>query len=330
MYDPFTDIRLWYNMLDAEQNFGMVALQPGMDRLKVKLSGSSTEWADATELGTGLVTGQIESVKVQHDEGWLYLRVKLKEFDDWDFSETGLCVALDVLDPGRGNFSLPAPLDVKSGNGLEVAMLFQNGHARLVQTDSFRLWTPYRVPYSVTPRLTAAEPYVLEAEDNPEAWVEPVVETNRRRVGRDGNVYQERIYPLNPMPRGSLQAGAEYNDLAVWNVDSVAGVLEIRWPWLLAGFVGPHQRRVLQADESGRNSSEVSEGVAVAVALFEPGGTPLALWPRAGDKVEPELAGRYTWQDWGPEGITYHSRLKPVYYEMQQKFAELETYIESQ
>jgi len=330
MYDPWDDRRLWYNQYDPEKNYGMFALLPGKDGPDCTLSGNDAEWADADTRPGGCVKAndsapEIASVKVMHDEGFLFLRVQLNGFDDWEFVKTGLYLGLDVLDPARGNTCWPGPLSLTSDTGLEEVISFAAGKARLWQTETFRFWDPYRVPWSEQPQIAEVQPHILEAEANRWAWFEPVVETNRRRVGRDGAVYPSRSWELNPLPRGSLKPGPAYNDLAVWNVSPQSGEVEIRIPWILMGFVGPHQMRVLQAKADGTNGSEVSTGVGLAVALTTDTGSALAMWPGAdGEKVTTSASGRYAWPEWKVEDIKYHSRLKPVYSALKDLFGRID------
>ena len=182
------------------------------------------------------------------------------------------------------------------------------------------------MPNSPTMRHGEVQPHILEEEDNRWLWFEPVLETNRRRVGRDGTVYEAKSWNLNPLPRGSLVAGADYNDMAVWNISPESGVVEIRMPWILLGFVGPHQMRVIQADpETEANSSEISTGVGLAIVMASADGSITAAWPGLTDSlVTTSVAGRYAWDEWGEDDITYHSRLKPVYYSMQRLFMGLD------
>jgi hypothetical protein len=209
--------------------------------------------------------------------------------------------------------------------GLEEVVSFAAGEARLWQTETFRFWEPYRVPYSTRPRIAEVLPHVLEAEANRWVWFEPVVETNRRRVGRDGRVYEHKTWPLNPLPKGTLEPGPTYSDLAVWNVSPQSGVVEVRMPWILLGFVGPHQMRVLQAKEDGNNGSEVSEGVGLSIVVATSSGGDLTVWPgRDGLTVKTSVSGHYSWEEWGVEDIAYHSRLKPAYHAMQETFGQLD------
>ncbi len=128
------------------------------------------------------------------------------------------------------------------------------------------------------------------------------MEVNRRRVGKDGAVYEPKFWEINPLPRGSLVQGPGYSDLALWNVSPQAGVVEIRMPWILLGFVGPHQMRVLQAKEDGTNGSVVSPGVGLSVVLSSATGAPLCAWPGLADQtVTTSAAGRYTWKEWTVE-----------------------------
>jgi hypothetical protein len=327
MYNPFMDRRLWFNFYDPEENYGMLALHPGANGDNNTLSGNNAEWANAKVLpgaGVPLADGAptVAGVDIMHDEGFLHVRVRFNNLDDINCLKHGLYLGFDVLGDELGNTCWPGPLNLKSDRGLEEVVTVSNNEARLWQTESFRFWEPYRVPYSSKPRISEVYPFITEAEANRWAWYEPVVETNRRRVGRDGTVYEAQSFALNPLPRGSLVQGREdYNDQAVWNADLASGVIEVRMPYILLGLVGPHQMRVLQAGEDMANSSVVTDGIGVAVVLTDDKGTALSAWPGCdGDTVTTSVSGRYSWPEWTEKDIKYHTRIKPVYRSLQNLF----------
>ncbi len=331
MYDPYMDRRLWFNFYDPEENYGMIALHPGANGPNNTLSNNAEEWASAQTLpgeNAALADGAptIAGVDVMHDEGFLHLRVRFEDYNDMEFLTHGLYLGLDVLDPERGNTSWPGPLSLDSDTGLEEVITFTNNEARLWQTESFRYWEPYRAPYTAKPRISEVYPFVLSSETNRWGWFEPVVETNRRRVGRDGSVYEAKSFELNPLPKGNLVPGSPgYNDQAIWNVDPANGVLELRMPYILLGFVGPHQMRVMQAGEDMSNSSEVSTGVGISLVITGDTGDEQAVWPGFADgTVLTSLSGRYAWPEWTEQDIEYHSRTKPVYHALQDIFSSTE------
>jgi hypothetical protein len=300
-YNPWDDRRLWYNFYDPEENYGVMAIEPGAEGPNNTLSGNDAEWADADQRPGECVPAEpdgpcVDSVELMHDEGFLHLRIQLSDYSDWEFAD----------------------------HGLEEVISINHGEARLWQTESFRFWEPFRSPSSRTIRYAEVLPHQLEAESNRWLWFEPIVETNRQRVGRDGTVYDSKSFKLNPLPRGSLVPGPGYNSQAVWNVTPGSDVVELRIPWILLGFVGPHQMRVIQADETGANSSEVSEGVGVAVVLTSATGEIDAAWPgKEDDTILTSLSGRYSWDEWGEDSLTYHTRLRPLYWALQKTFSSL-------
>ena len=336
-YDPWDDRRVWYNLYDPEKNYGMLAYLPGANGPNNTLSGNDAEWVNASRRpGASVAVAPnaptVEAVDVMYDEGYLHLRLKLADFNDWDFADSGLYLGFDVLGesaamPGedRGNTMWPGPLNLESDTGLEEVISFASGDARLWQTETFRFWTSYPVPWSDQPQIAEIQPHILELETNRWQWFEPEVEVNRRRVGRDGSVYPPRYWAMNPLPKGSLQAGTNYNDNAIWNVIPESGVIELRVPWILLGFVGPHQMRVLQAAEDGTNASEVSAGVGLAVVLAESTGNVIAAWPGLQDNVvATSQSGRYSWPEWTAADLKYHTRLKPAYFAMQDVYATVD------
>ncbi|MCH7471623.1 hypothetical protein IIA79_01535 [bacterium] len=327
MYHPLEETRFWYNPLDPAGSFGMLAIRPGSKGPLCTLTGNEEEWRAASRrYGTSVGNDvDISSVLVQHDEGYLYLRVELEHFADWNFEDHALYIGLDVLGSERGNTSWPFPLSLTSDRGLENLVVIQSGEARFLKTESFRFWEPQSATGLNEPPIAAATPYRLTAESNPRAWVEPVLQTNNRLVGRGGAVHKAQVWPVNPLSSGSLIPGPGYNEHAMWNATPASGCVELRLPWALCGFLAPHKRWVLQSTRSRKAGSEVSEGVGLAVVLADRWGREAAVWPGLrGSTVTTSRSGRYTWKTWKAEDIGYHSRLKPVYYEMREVFAEIQ------
>ncbi|MEZ5336990.1 MAG: hypothetical protein R3F46_01895 [bacterium] len=345
-YDPWDDRRLWYNPYDPEENYGMVALLPGEGGPNCTLSGNADEWTDVPELpGESVPIASnapvISSVQATHDEGWFTLRIAIDNFQDWEFRDTELSIGYDVLDRSAGNFAWPGPLKFVSDTGLETVVQLKSGKAYMYQCETWRYWRPFNDDVSKSVSLAEAKPHYLQMEENRWSWFEPWVETNIYRIGRDGTFFPSQSFKLNPLPRGSLIAGdPHYSQQAVWNSSPESGVVEIRMPWILLGFVGPHQRRVLQSDpdDPSKNSSAVTDGIGIGLALTSSRGEQLAVWPGMDvydyDDPEAELSsqfdgwnriltsrsGIYSWEEWGTEDILYHSRLKPIYYAMRDIF----------
>jgi hypothetical protein len=349
-YDPWMDRRLWYNQYDPEENYGMIALLPGEGGPNNTLSGNTDEWLDATELPGESVpiaadAPVISSVKAMHDEGWFHLRIEIDNFDDWEFENSELSIGFDILDRLSGNFAWPGPLKYLSDSGLESVVNIKTGNAYLLQTETWRFWRPFNDDVSKSISLGEAKPHYLQMEENRWAWFEPWVETNIYRIGKDGTFFPAQSHKLNPLPRGSLVEGDPlYSQQGVWNSSSSSGVVEIRMPWILLGFVGPHQRRVLQSDidNPSQNSSVVTEGIGVALALTGARGDQLAVWPGMDvydaddqnsilsaqfdgwNRILTSRSGLYTWEEWGVEDISYHGRVKPIYYTLRDLYGRIE------
>lgn len=349
-YDPWDDRRLWYNQYDPEENYGMIALLPGEGGPNNTLSGNDAEWEDVSVLpGDSVAVADnapvITSVKAMHDEGWFHLRIRLDNFDDWDFDKTELSIGYDILDRLGGNFAWPGPLKFLSDSGLETVVQIKSGQAYMYQTETWRFWRPFNDEVSKSISLGEAKPHYLQMEENRWSWFEPWVETNIYRLGRDGTFFPSQSFKLNPLPRGTLIEGQpRYTQQAIWNSDPDSKVVEIRMPWILLGFVGPHQRRVLQSDidEPSKNSSVVTDGIGVGLAMSSARGDALAVWPGMDvydaddpnsilssqfdgwNRILTSKSGIYTWDEWGVEDIRYHGRIKPIYYAMRDLFGSIE------
>lgn len=311
-YNPGDESRLWFNLLDPEQNFGLLALEP-KNHTPITLSGNLTEWAQATQLTPVGNTSAVEPLEVwaTHDEGYFYLRMDLQDYDDWQFENHSLYIGLNVAGDGFGNTSFPFPLHHESEQGIELMLVFSNGQARLMQSSTFRFWPPLK---AWAPNILAQQAQAKQIA-NRAGWILPQVQTNSPVLGSSGQVIQAQAWPLNPLRRGSLVAGDSFDSQAIWNVNADTEMLELRLPWMLAGFIAPHRKRVLEISEDGSAGYSISEGIGVSFALGDPQGN---IYLSGETK-------KYTWDEWRRDGINFVERLKPAYYSLKEAYGSFPT-----
>src|SRR4030095_10117086 len=122
----------------------------------------------------------LRGLSVTSDEAYLYIRLDVDSLDadgdgDPDWGEVVYLIGIDTYDVRRGDHRLPITEKTGSPAGLEFVVL-------LAGKDSSRL--PVATPYD-TQANRHQRPYASK-ENADGRFMEMRVETNRRRVGRDG------------------------------------------------------------------------------------------------------------------------------------------------
>ncbi len=285
--------RLWHNVEDAEQNYGLLGEYAGSAEGTPEPGGEAAAWGALPELARGdsLV------LRVGADPSYLYLALAGRP----GFDSTRYVVGIDTYRRDRGQFRLPGVPG--SGNvGYEFALVVND------TSDAQLLVAPWYNPY-LGPRKRMG-PTGLDRFYNEAATVDVArrdgafdslfVTTNRWRIGRDGRTYQAR-----GVNRGRLRYGrTAESTLADWYVDRVEGLVEVRIPWGLLNVTDPSSRAVMaRYHRDGAFETAVTDGFRFdVVALDRVSGAVIArLWPER----------TYAWLTW--EVPAWHERLKPAY-----------------
>ena len=274
--------RLWHNVMDAEQNYGLLGLYAG-DTTRPEPGGNPARWRALAILAESAGT----RLRVGSDAAYLYLAIE----SPLGIDATRWVIGIDTDRPGRVEFEL---------------VLTDTNSAQLLVTPTYN---PYLGP------RPGMRPTDLDAFYNRRAAIDArpsggaavfdslFVVTNRFRVARDG-----RTFPARGVNRGRLRYGrAAQSTLADWFWDRAAGVIEVRVPWGLLNVTDPSSRTVLaRVRDPGPFGTEVTDGFRFQVAATRREGAVVA-------RLAPEQP--YVWATW--EAPVWHQRLKPAYYAMQ-------------
>lgn len=314
---PLDRTRLWHNMMDAEQNYGIWAMVAGDTATRPVLGGDVARWRSLTLTEDG-DAGQI---RVGGDASWLYIAVELPGMAGRSFpwGAEGLQIALDTYRRDLGQRVLSSGVRARD-IGFEFLV-------DLVGPDSGSLRiTPDYDPYRPIPGAREfgddrAVYYRRPASSRRRAdgvWDSMDVVTNRGRFGRDGT-----FYPARGVDRGLLRHGTEAaSSLSDWWYDEGAGMLEIRLPWGLLNVTDPSTRTVLHdSTRAGDFGVTTTTGVLIGAVRYARAGGPRAL------AATPSLSGvwlraqfhPWLWPAW--ETPVYHARLKPLYDAMREVWA---------
>jgi hypothetical protein len=277
---PAERTRLWHNVMDAEQNYGLLGLYAG-DTARPEPGSDPARWRALVALAESAGT----RLRVGSDAAYLYLALE----SPLGMDATRWAVGIDTDRPGSVEFDL---------------VLTDTGNAQLLVTPTYN---PYLGPRA------GMQPTDLDAFYNRRATIDArradgafdslFVATNRFRVARDG-----RTFPARGVNRGRLRYGrARESTLADWFWDRAAGVIEVRVPWGLLNVTDPSSRTVLaRVRDPGPFGTEVTDGFRFIVTATRRDGAIAA-------RLAPEQP--YAWATW--ETPVWHEHLKPAYYAMQ-------------
>ena len=306
---PPARTRNWHNLMDAEQNYGVWAMEAGDTTTQPSLGGEVARWRALEPIQEG----SAGIIRIGADASWIYLSVELPEMAGRPFpwGEEGMQLAIDSYRRGLGQRVL--------GSGVRARDVGFEFELDLTGPDSGRMRvTPDYNPYRPLP--TAAEFgddhslfYQRPAISRPRGdgvWVPMEVITNRARFGRDGT-----FFPARGVDRGALRFGTEAaSTLSDWWYDEANGMFEIRIPWGLLNVTDPSTHTVLHDSvATGKFGVTTTDGIVVGAVRYRRGAHPSPI------ATTPTLSGSWTrsqfhpwlWPTW--EDPVYHERLKPLF-----------------
>jgi hypothetical protein len=308
---PLDHTRLWHNVMDAEQNYGILGQYAG-DAEHPRLGGDAGAWRalrmiDAGGADTGRV---LHRLRAGADESYLYLAAELMPGRfPWD--SLGIQLAIDTYLPLIGQH-LILPSGVRSEIGFEFLVDLRGPDSATIRV------TPDYNRHSGRPSLAGGDDFgrfyrrpVVPVNREDGRFDSLFVVTNRARFGRDGTFFPARGYD-----RGLLSFGSEArSSLADWYVDEAAGMLELRLPWDLVNVTDPSSRTLLyDRDSVGKFGTAGARDFHFGVLVWRKDGAPAVLDAvpalQGGTWRAAEFAG-WRWPGWSEPRS--HAALKPIY-----------------
>ena len=325
--DPATRRPMWLNRLTNEQNYGVIATEPGESvEDTIHLDGETDDWerrtggpeglGDVVNWATDRILGQGVGAEerryegfdlsVSHDEAHLYLLLK-KRKGEWSFPGEELNVGFGTLEGGSET------ADKAKGVGFP-----QGGIQTLLQIKSAEdshLWIN-----------SAYDPHTWRYGKKLDYMPDPVIEEDPRAgvfapwklaLNRPLTLPQsKRKIPFEDYEVGRMEPGItdpsdpSFDSLADWYVEG--DVLEVRIPWTMLGYTDPSTLRVWDYpyEVNGIRAVKVDD-LRVYPTVREPGET-------STEEVNPL---GYGWEGW--DVPTYHERKKKSYEAMREA---LDTY----
>ncbi len=319
---PLERNRLWLNPLDAEQNYGVIAMRAGPRDSALVIDGRGEDWGTRGTWYRGSLSAtlppplQIKEFRVANDEAYVYLRLDVGAID---WTKARYLIGIDTYRADLGDFVLPRT-GATSPVGLEFVLdLTGPVGSHLLVDHPYTLYHPAPIAGSNPPTqmLVYHRPFRTVANRDG-VWDTLWVETNRRRIGRDGTVFPATVYDRNLL-RFARQGE---NSLADWYADSATGIIEVRLPWGMLHVLDPSSRSVLYGSQATTHDPEgtATEGFRFVVQSYDPGNpTQPADWlPKQPGGVGFGPVPVWAWPVW--EEPRWHQEVKPVFRAMQETF----------
>ncbi|MBI2683555.1 MAG: hypothetical protein HYX26_10160 [Acidobacteriales bacterium] len=320
--DPIERATLWLNELDPEKRYGML----GWRTSKWDLFGDGAKWAGEPVIYQGAAKGEaLQSVQAATDEAFLYLRLN-GACVGCGKDKRAYAVALNPLPNQAGVRKLPFGVTMTQGATF-LLYLSSPDFARLYIAENYN-------PYQIKPRpnlpneteLSYKRAFVAKLADSGD-FQEQVVETNRRRFGRDGTLYPAQRYSRSVLRYAATEADRK-DSLAEWYTDPKGKFTVVRIPWGKLMITDPSSKRVFQViTTTNELRSTATPGVDIAVFELQEKGSPgqlgavtvLGSFPKVqgGNIAQPV---RITWKTW--EKVEPAEYEKKVYEVMSKEFLE--------
>ncbi|WP_052571758.1 hypothetical protein [Geothrix fermentans] len=287
---------LWYNPMDAEENYGLIACRPGAKGPSILIDGKAGDWGRVPAYleGGGL------TLKARADEGWLHLGLFFPH--PLDFSKEAVLVGLDTVDPRRGDHRIPWTGGLRSEAGLEFVALFQGPDRTGLFVDA---------PYAVSEYRFRPDRSHRSLANDQGRFVLPTAKSNHPRVGRDGTRFPGHSTEIGWLRQGTQdRTDPAFDSRAEWQSGRTAdgrGFIEARIPWTLLHVTDPSSRRVLDdpgGTAPGAGGTTVTPGFRFVLLVLdadmplgESAGTPRLTLPAARRGRLP-LPPLFTWETW--------------------------------
>jgi tetratricopeptide (TPR) repeat protein len=309
--------RMWLNTLDAEENYGVIAMRAGAKGASPIIDGDTADWRGRPVLystpGADKADPlQLKALRVAYDEAYVYLRLDVGGID---WTRAHYQIGVDTYRRDLGDTRLPNT-GSQSSDGLEFVIDIGGPTNTQVLIDHpYNLYKGVMIPGSKPVAVQYVNNVPFKTVANADGkWDSLVVVTNRRRISRDGKIFPSISYNRNRL----LYAKQSQTTLADWYANEATGVIEMRIPWGMLQVTDPSSRSVLFGTSDGKHAnSAATDGFRFVVESYDPANpTRSDRLPRGRTASEFGNPSAWTWPTW--EAPQWHSEIKPLFSAMQQ------------
>jgi len=315
---PTSRNRLWLNVMDPEQNFGLIAARPGENGWKIVIDGDDDDWQDVDPLyeKTASATAPLRGLWVTSDAAFLYLGLRLNDRGrPIDWSRESYWIGIDTYDADRGDRRLPPPVGTSLPIGIEFLIRLEGPkHSRLLVDRPYRIYEG-----------TRSRPCRSRANADAD-YVDIITVPNRDRYGRDGTHYPAMQQIIGALRQGTADpASADHDSLADWIASPDGSFVELRIPWTLLNVTDPSSHQVVHdsTQKEGPVETTTTAGFRFHVVALRGESVPatidrLPAAPQAAVSDYPT----YRWPGW--EQPTYHLVPKRAFEILKERLGSLD------
>ncbi len=292
---------MWLNRLTNEENFGLIAVEPG-NRTKFFLDGQLYDWE--REKRKKLQSPDELQFEICSDEAYVYLL--LEKNSDWDWEKENLYIGFDNQ-PGGNHYISKTSWQFEQGIEFLLSINdIDNAHLQVSSACDQHTYLYGKVLDMIS--------WIPEWADENNGLFLPWKLCLSRELYLPAS---RRTIPFEEIDIGLLKHGntdpdsPEYDSLADFYVEN--NILEIRIPWMMLGFTDPstHQVWAYPYREDLRSfTAATSPGLNIEAVITDKSNTKLKRTPGT----------NYDWKNW--DIPTYHERKKQSYYLLQSYIEE--------
>ncbi|QRG68999.1 hypothetical protein [Brevibacillus choshinensis] len=294
---------MWRNRLTNEENFGVIAVEPGESaKDMILIDGKTSDW----ERRTVKIEQEYPAfnMSVSHDEAYLYLLLQKKQ-GVWNLSNDRLSIGFDTI-PGGSRIADKAP-GLHFSTGIEFLLqLTGEKNSRIFVNSAYDQHTWF---YTDIKKMLPGDPrYKHEELGLFLPW----------KLALNKGLYlpeTKQTVPFEELEVGVMKQGISdpndpaFNTLADWYVKEDR--LEIRIPWMLLGFTDPSSQQVWEYPyKAGALKPVATDGIKIEPFVQPVGST-------VSPAIEPAF---YQWEKWNEP--TYHERKKQSFDILRDVYAE--------
>jgi len=303
-YDLYDRRAFWSNVQVSEQNYGILAFEPGWRKSVSYVDGDLSEWKNVKPLAkmNGL------ELSVLSDARFIYFLIRDSD-KAFNIEETQYVIAVSGL-KDQGNFSFPE-FGLQFSNPVSQSIVIDGKHNSAVYVDAY---------YDVFYRHYSFYDHLGIVEKNPAFEVKNSGIFNPINLVLRAALHfplSDVILPPSHYVTGRLLHGnanhrsPDYNSLADFYINPDNRSIELRIPWQLLNIADPSTKTII-GDLYAHDYFNINP---VEIKGFD-----FELFKISGSNITEGGSGFYSWKPW--ETVRYHERLKKSYDIIKANFAK--------
>ena len=297
MFDIADRRPYWSNIQTTEQCFGLLAFDPGKESMAAYVDGDVSEWKNTQPTVT---TGQ-GKLYIKSDERYLYIML---DAGNYDFEKDTLLIPINTI-ADQGNLK-SAQYNAEFDTAADFLIYINGKDNSHIYVD--RYYDAFNYYFLESKKLSD-----IKAEENAGVKNSGMFDIMRLCYGYNLTVKgTNQVVPDKAYETGKLRYGngnpkaQEYKSLSDFYFKN--GKLEIRIPWQLLNVMDPSGKQQIS---DFRKTQVISPQ---AYQSFDFG----FAYRTGAESLKITLGGSYEYNGWNTP--TWHERLKPAYYELQNYF----------